>query len=155
MLGTGGQQLAPHLGADDADRVPQDTGVVRTTGDLGRAALLLGGGADDVHVGERDVEVVGDLHSEGGQEPLADVLAGAFCVDPVVGLDLDLEVIERGLLAGDEDVGEVLGVRDLVGLRREGAGTVGESQTAGHGQRRPCDQEPLQDLSTFNSFVEY
>jgi hypothetical protein len=126
---------------------------VRTTGDLGRAALLLGRRADDVHVLERHVEVVGDLHGEGGQEPLADVLPGALGVDPVVGLDLDLEVVERGLLASDEDVGEVLGVRQLVGLRGERTGPVGEAQPTGNGQRRPRDQEALQDLATSNSSI--
>ena len=49
---------------------------MRATGDLGGTALLLGGRALDVHVLERDVEVVGHLHGEGRQEALADVLPG-------------------------------------------------------------------------------
>jgi hypothetical protein len=126
---------------------------VRATGDLRRAALLLGRGTDDVHVGHRHVEVVGDLHGEGGQEALADVLAGALGVDPVVGLDLDLEVVDRGGLGRDENVGEVLLVRNLVGLRRERTRPVGEPQATGDGQGGPGDHESLQYLSTSKSSI--
>ena len=148
LLGTSRQKLAPHLGTHDADRVVQNPGVVRTTGDLGVAPLLFGRRTDDVHVFERDVEVVGYQHGEHREEALADLSLGALGVHPVVGLDLNLEVVNRALLAGHEDVREVLSIREFIGLRRECANTVGEPQTGADGQRRARDQKSLQDLAT-------
>jgi hypothetical protein len=102
----------------------------------------------DVHVLHRDVEVVGHLHGEGRQEALADVLAGALGVYPVIGLDLNLQVVHRRGFASDECVGEVRLIRDLIGLRREGLDTIGDSQASSDRQGWPGDQETFQDLAT-------
>src|SRR5581483_4233122 len=87
LLGGGGHQLAPHLGADDPDRVPQHAGVVGATGDLRCRQPLLGRRQGGVHVLVGHVEVVGHHHGGRRDDALADVLAGQLEVDPVVGLD--------------------------------------------------------------------
>jgi hypothetical protein len=154
LLGSGGEQLATHLSADDPDRVPQRTGVVRTTGDLCRTALLLGRRTDDVHALHGHVEVVSHLHGKGRQKALADVLAGALGVDPVIGLDLNLQVVHRRRFGGHEDVREVLLVRKFIGLRRESRGAVSKSEAGGDRQCWPGDQESLQDLATSNRSLQ-
>ena len=65
--GGGRQQLAPHPGADDPDRVPQRPDRVRTAGRLRVGPLRLGLREHDVHALERDVEVVGDHHADRGR----------------------------------------------------------------------------------------
>ena len=150
LLGSRSQKLAPHLGADDPDGVVQNADVVRAAGDLGGAPLLLGRRALDVHVLERDVEVVGHHHGVGGEPTLADLGLRPLGVDPVVGLDLNQEVVDRRLLAGYENVREVLVVREFIGLRRPSVGAVGEPQAGSDRERGPGDQKALQDCTTLN-----
>src|SRR5581483_2380320 len=102
-----------------------------------------------------EVEVVGDHHPEGRQDALADVLLGDLGVGGSVRTELDQQVVDRVLLAQDEDVREVLGVRKLIGLRRPGVScTVTEPEAGGNGQGRPCYQKSLEDCSTLNGSVK-
>ena len=154
-LRAGGQQLAPHPGADDADRVPQHPGVVRATGDLGGPPLLVGRGQHHVHLVERRIQVVGHHHAEGRDDALTDVLLRQLGEHSVVGLDLDPQVVNGRLLAEHEDVGVVLDVRRFIRLYRKGAsGAVGEADLGGDRQGRPGDQKPLEDCSTLNGSVK-
>src|SRR5439155_1666601 len=147
-------ELAPHPSGDEADRVPQHTGVVRTTGDLRGPPLLLRRGKGEVHALEGDIEVVGHLDPTTGDDALADVHLRDLEVDPVVGLNLNLQVVDGVLLAGHEDVREVLNIREFVGLRRPIVRAARETDTGGDRQRRPCDQKALEDCSTLNRSVK-
>ena len=153
-LGGGGDELATHPGADHTDRVPQHAGVVRTTGDLCGAPLLLGRRESEVDLLERDIKVVGQHDPAGRHDALADFHLRDLEVDAVVGLDLDLQVVNGVLLAGNEDVREVLNIGEFVGLRRPCICAAREADACGNRQRRPCDQKALEDCSTLNRSVK-
>ena len=125
---------------------------MRTTGQLRVGALGLRLREGHVHVLERDVEIVGHHRRDGRHDPLADVHPGDLEVHPVVGLDLDQQVIEEGPVVLDEDVGEVLVFLEFGRTRDGGVGGM-QVEAARNDQRWTCDQESLEQATATNYLI--